>query len=329
MLPSPPRLRSDLTVSRQQTAEGSSCIVKDPVSGKFFRFRETEEFIAGQLDGETSLEVVRRRTEERFAASMASEHLQAFVARLDKAGLLETGGPTHKARTGRLGRIRGTLLYLRVALLDPDEHFSRLVHRIRFFFTPRFVALSAALILLAFGTTIANWSDLTQDLAGLYRLSAIPLALAVFFVVASAHEVAHSLTCKHFGGEVHEMGFMLIYFQPAFYCNVSDAWLFPEKSKRLWVTFAGAYFEFFLWTLSTLVWRVTEPGTVFNHLALIIVVTSAKPSFSRQERIRISASAAKWFPSLPSPPNRRNGAEAGPSSSPHDSTTTRCCSSRR
>lgn len=36
---------------------------------------------------------------------------------------------------------------------------------------------------------------------------------------------------------------MLIYLQPAFYCNVSDAWLFPEKSKRLWVTFAGAYFE--------------------------------------------------------------------------------------
>ena len=48
-----------------------------------------------------------------------------------------------------------------------------------------------------------------------------------------AHEVAHSLMCKRFGGEVHEMGFMLIYFQPALYTNVSDAWLFPERRKRL------------------------------------------------------------------------------------------------
>src|SRR2546422_8219390 len=44
-------------------------------------------------------------------------------------------------------------------------------------------------------------------------------------------------------------------------CNVSDAWLFPEKSRRLWVTFAGGYFEFFLWGLATLAWRLTEPGT--------------------------------------------------------------------
>jgi putative peptide zinc metalloprotease protein len=274
VLSSPPRLRSDLTVSRQQTAEGSSCVVKDPVSGRFFRFRETEDFIAGQLDGETPLEVVRRRTEERFDASMASEHLYAFVARLEKAGLLETGSQPRKPRTGGLGRIRGSLLYLRVALLDPDQHFSRLVPRLRFFFTPRFVALSAALILLAFGTTIANWSELTQDLAGLYRLSAIPLFLAVFFVVASAHEVAHSLTCKQFGGEVHEMGFMLIYFQPALYTNVSDAWLFPERRRRLWVGLAGPWFELFIWALAAMAWRLTDVETGVHSLSLMVMAVS-------------------------------------------------------
>jgi len=57
--------------------------------------------------------------------------------------------------------------------------------------------------------------------------------------VITFHEFAHGITCKHFGGSVRDLGFMLIYFQPAFYCNVSDAWLFPEKRKRLWVTAAG------------------------------------------------------------------------------------------
>jgi len=34
------------------------------------------------------------------------------------------------------------------------------------------------------------------------------------------------------------MGCALVFLQPAFYCNVSDAWLFAEKSKRLWVGIA-------------------------------------------------------------------------------------------
>ncbi|MBI2946572.1 MAG: biotin/lipoyl-binding protein, partial [Verrucomicrobia bacterium] len=97
--------------------------------------------------------------------------------------------------------------------------------------------------------------------------------------VITAHEFSHGLTCKHFGGRVREIGFMLIYFQPAFYCNVSDAWLFPEKSRRMWVTFAGGYFEIFLWGLATVVWRVTEPHTTLHYLALVVTATSGIRTF--------------------------------------------------
>src|SRR5439155_438453 len=71
------------------------------------------------------------------------------------------------------------------------------------------------------------------------------------------------------------MGFLLIYFQPAFYCNVSDAWLIAEKSKRLWVTISGPYLEIFLWALAVIIWRVTEPGTWPSAVALVVVATSA------------------------------------------------------
>lgn len=67
---------------------------------------------------------------------------------------------------------------------------------------------------------------------------------------------------------------MLIYLQPAFYCNVSDAWLFPKKSSRLWVTFAGAHLEVTLWALATVIWRLTEPGTLISHLALVVMASS-------------------------------------------------------
>lgn len=100
-----------------------------------------------------------------------------------------------------------------------------------------------------------------RDVARLYRFDALLLAWVTILLVTTAHEFAHALTCKRFGGEVHEIGFLLLYFQPAFYCNISDAWLFPEKSKRLWVTFAGAYLETFVWSIATLVWWVAETDT--------------------------------------------------------------------
>src|SRR5439155_2281425 len=114
-----------------------------------------------------------------------------------------------------------------------------------------------------------------MDLSRLYRLSAVPVFMMIVFLVVAAHECAHGLTCRHFNGEVHEIGFMLIFFQPALYCNVSDAWLFPEKSKRLWVGFAGPYFELFVWALAVLVWRATEVETWINYAALIIMATSS------------------------------------------------------
>jgi len=274
-----PRLRRDLTVSRLETANGGFLIIKHPVSGRFYRFKEAERFIAEQLDGETPLDVIRERTEAKFGASLGLDTLNAFVKNLDKIGLLETSKPGEKRDSGRPSRIRGNLLYLRLALLDPDRLFTRLVPHIRLLFTRRFLVLSAIPILLALALTLANAREIAADLPRLYQASAILPFFALILVVASIHEFAHGLTCKHFGGEVHELGFMVMYFQPAFYCNVSDAWLFPEKSKRLWVGFAGPYFELVLWAVATIAWRMTEPDTGINYAALIIMALSGLRSF--------------------------------------------------
>src|SRR5207245_2424118 len=49
--------------------------------------------------------------------------------------------------------------------------------------------------------------------------------------------------------------------------------LFPEKHKRLLVTLAGAWFEVFCWALATLFWRLTDPSTLPNFLALVVATT--------------------------------------------------------
>lgn len=272
MMSSTPRLRSDLTVREYRTAAGLICVIKDPISGEFFRLREAEQFIAQQFDGETPLDVIRQRAEEKFGATVPAETLDAFVRKLDQTGLLQ--GTTTRVQSDRRQRVRGGLLYLRFKVFDPARFFDRLSPYTRLCFTPAFVVASATIIAAAALVFLTNWSDYVRDLDRLYRLSTIPLFLLLTFLVVSAHEVAHGLTCRHFGGEVRDVGFMLIYFQPALYCNVSDAWLFPEKRKRLWVGFAGPYFELFLWALATLTWRITDVETWVNHLALIVMTGS-------------------------------------------------------
>src|SRR5207248_7196476 len=149
MITSTPKFRSDLTVRTQETNGERFFILKDPVSGEFFRFREAEHFIADQFDGETQVETVRKNTEERFGAALSAETLNAFIKHLEKTGLLETNQAGKNSGNDRRGRIRGNLLYLRFKIFDPDQLFNRLVPRVRFFFTPFFLILSAGFILLA------------------------------------------------------------------------------------------------------------------------------------------------------------------------------------
>jgi putative peptide zinc metalloprotease protein len=273
------KLRSDLLIRRHGEAEQSFFVIKDPEADRFFRFGEAEHFIAQQLDGTTELETVRQRVAERFGASPSLETLQHFVERLRGLGLATEDGAQPRGPSGPRRRMAGDLFYFRFKAFDPDRLFDWLEPVVRPFFTRSFLVISAAMIVCALGVTIGQWAQMSHELRGLLRFESIVLAWIVCLVVIVAHEFAHGLTCRHFGGRVREMGFLLIYFQPAFYCNVSDAWLFAKKADRLWVTFAGAYFELFLWALATVFWRLTEPGTPLNYLALVVAATSAIKSF--------------------------------------------------
>jgi Multidrug resistance efflux pump len=269
-----PKLREGLVVSRQASTGATAFVIKDPARGRFFHFRELEYFVAEQLDGAVSLDVIERRVQERFGTTLSRGNLEQFVGRLRTSGLLQpldaTGSDTpHPRKT-----FGGSLLYLRLKAFDPDRLFDVLAESLRFLFTPAFLATSAALIVLAAFTAAANGPSIARDIAQAIQIHTLFFAWLTVFLVIIVHEFSHGLTCKHFGGNVHDLGFLLLYFQPTFYCNISDAWLFPERSKRLWVTLAGAYSELVIWAMATLVWRVTEPGTGLSFMALVVMATS-------------------------------------------------------
>ncbi len=93
---------------------------------------------------------------------------------------------------------------------------------------------------------------------------------ATMGIVKVLHEFGHGLSCKKFGGECHEMGFMMLVFTPCLYCNVSDSWMLPNKWQRVFIGAAGMYVELILASFATFLWWFSEDG-MFNFLCLSVM----------------------------------------------------------
>jgi hypothetical protein len=162
------------------------------------------------------------------------------------------------------------VLFVKLKAFDPNELITRLEKNFNFVFSPYFLALGILLSLLALRVTYLRWEEFAALTVGqIFRAESILVLLIAVFGTISLHEFAHAMTLKHFGGEVRQMGFLLLYFQPCFYCDVSDAYLLPEKRKKILVTFAGVIFQVFVWSLSTLAWHLLPADSALGHLFFI------------------------------------------------------------
>ena len=88
------------------------------------------------------------------------------------------------------------------------------------------------------------------------------------------HEFGHGLCCKHFGGECHEMGIMVLVLTPCLYCNVSDSWMLPNKWHRAAIGAAGIYVELVLASICTFLWWFSEPGLLHNLCLNVVFISS-------------------------------------------------------
>src|SRR5262245_18960028 len=109
----PIKLRSDLILSQHDGPAGKALVVKDPLTGRFFRFRETEGSLLQQFDGESSLNLLQEKLEWQLGVGLSLASLEQFVGKLRNLGLLE-GTEAHlvSARRPRR-RIQGNPFYLR------------------------------------------------------------------------------------------------------------------------------------------------------------------------------------------------------------------------
>src|SRR5262249_35738600 len=84
----------------------------------------------------------------------------------------------------------------------------------------------------------------------------------------------HALTCRHFGAECHELGFMLLVFTPCLYCNVSDSWMLESKWRRAAIGAAGVCVELVLAGAATIVWWFRESWLLITLCFNVMLICS-------------------------------------------------------
>jgi putative peptide zinc metalloprotease protein len=278
------RMRTDLVANQQRHAGQLFYILKDPVGLRYYRFRPEEYFLLTQLDGKNDLYDVQHAFVTEFAPQRLSiEDLERFVRQLLDAGVAAVDTPLagrrlyerHKER--KFTKLRQTLtnfMYIKIPLFDPERMLDRLLGWFGFLFTVPFFLLACAFWASAGLLVLCNWE---QFLSKLPAFEDFLKAQNIFWmwcsigVVKILHEFGHGLSCKKFGGEVHEMGFMLLVFSPALYCNVTDAWMLPNRWHRAIIGAAGIYVELIIAAAAAWVWWFSEPG-MLNFLCLSTIV---------------------------------------------------------
>lgn len=286
----PTALRQDLAISQQVFEGHAYTIVKDPLTLKYFRLGVEDFSLASLFDGRRT----ERQAEEAFVrlypqAALAQDaqalrsRIQAFSQELATAGLLEATAAGVRHQLERQKQRQRSLspwawfmkgLFLKIPLWDPDRLLTRLERPLRPLWSWTGFALSLLVLLAGVAVFAFQFPRIAPSLNDFLTLPNLALVWALTLFVKVVHEFGHGLTCKHYGGEVHEMGAMLIVFSPFLYADVTDSYLFPKRRHRLLVAAAGIYIELLIAAVATLLWAVSQPGPAQQVLFNLMLITS-------------------------------------------------------
>jgi putative peptide zinc metalloprotease protein len=286
-----PKLRADLKVSKQTFAGEVSYVIKIPETDSFNRIGEFDWEVLALCDGtRTPAEIAAELSEKDPDVSLTAEEVTEFLAGIDERTWERSPAEKNlcileKIRDERRERVNSaSLLYIYFSAFDPNEVLGRINRYAGWLFTKQFFIASLGIFLLAatvLGDDFGRFRTESVNLFGFANkgLSDILLMWALLFVIVGPHEFAHGLACKHYGGEVHHMGFMLMYFAPSFYTDCTDMHLFSNTTQRIWTIIAGVWITLLQCSFAIFLWHLSPPGSVVGDVAYKLALMSGIPAF--------------------------------------------------
>jgi putative peptide zinc metalloprotease protein len=278
-----PRLRSHTAIHRQVFRGKIWYVLQDHQTGRFHRLSPVANLMLCLMDGRRTMRDIWEAAGQKSKDDPPTqdETIQ-LLAHLHSADLLQGEIPPdfdemaerseNASRRRMMQRLRNPMA-VRIPLFDPNRILDLTLPLVRPLFTvPGFLAW-LALVLTGFVLAVLHWPELTSDVADrVLATENVALIMFVYPVVKSLHELGHAYATKIWGGEVHEVGVMLLVFIPVLYVDASASAAFRQKRRRVIVGAAGILVEMALAAIAIIIWIQASPGlgrTVAFNVMLI------------------------------------------------------------
>ena len=253
-------------------------------SSNIFRFTKAQWDVAQLFDGRRSYQEVVEACLQQINVAYGEADIRAFAAIMRDAGVWQQTASEQYADAHRHQHSRrreksrwGDVSHIDFSAWDPDAFYTRIHPYAKFVYSGWFTLLTLCLFTLMIYIFVDHWGEIGQDTLKFYSftgkgLSDLAEFWLLFLFLGFFHETAHGLSCKHFGGGVHRMGFMLLYLQPCFFVDVSEALVYATRWQRLAIIIAGIWVELIFCALATIVWWGTAAGSYVHELAYKIIL---------------------------------------------------------
>ena len=268
-----PVLRDAAIISRHVYRGQAWYVLRNSLNGRNHRFNTAAYALIGQMDGRRTVqEIWENAGKLSVDASPTQDELIRLLGRLHDADLIQSdilpstvelfrqaqGQPSN----GWKQRVSNPFS-LRFPLCDPDWFLERWRYLSAPLFTRGTFILWLLVVMSAVVAAVLHWPELSGCLADqLFSPSNLLLLWLIYPLVKILHEFGHACALKKWGGEVHEMGIMLLALTPIPYIDASASSSFPDKQRRIAVAAMGMMVELLLASLALFVWLNVETGLV-------------------------------------------------------------------
>lgn len=285
-----PRLRSHAAIHRHQYRGQTWYVLQDRSSERYHRFSPSAYHLIGLLDGTRTVEAVWQQALATLGDdAVTQDEMIQLLGQLHAADVLisdvspdtaELFQRYEKQERQKVQKRVFSIFAWQFPLFDPDRLLERFLPLARPVFSVAGFVVWLAVVGLAAVLAITHWDELTKNVLDRVMLPGNLFALWLLFpLIKAIHEFGHAFAVKRYGGEVHEMGIMLLVFTPVPYVDASGSWAFPGKWHRFIVGGAGMMAELFVAALAMFLWLAIEPGVaraaLFNIMLIAGVSTVA------------------------------------------------------
>jgi putative peptide zinc metalloprotease protein len=171
----------------------------------------------------------------------------------------------------------GDLAQITFPAVNPDKFLTWFHRYTSWVYTWWFTGITFGAFAIMGAITIAHWGEIGRDTLQFFNFSAKTWTdVGVFYLVAVGamcwHEIGHGHACKHYGGRVPSMGFLLIYLTPGFYTDTSEGQVMASRYQRLVIALAGAWAELYICAVATVIWWSSPPDTTLHSVAYMMML---------------------------------------------------------